>query len=191
MLSMTSSIERIDMETWKDIPGYEGFYQASNLGRFRSLDCERTTKNGFQKVHRGHILHTYIANDDYLMINLTDNKGRKAFKAHRIIASLFVPNPLNLQIVNHKNENKHDNRADNLEWCTNRYNLRYGSTQKKRIEKIGWRVRQFTIDGKYIQTFVSMRAASRILGIPMSGIYDNCYGKKKSYKGYIFVKVKE
>lgn len=178
-------------EIWKDIVGYEGLYQASNLGRFRSLDCIRTMKNGAEREHRGHILHTYESKDGYLMINFSDNKERKSFKAHRIVAELFVPNPLNLSLVNHKNENKHDNRANNLEWCTNRYNLRYGTTQKRRVEKIGWRVRQFSLDGKYIKTFISMRAASRILNIPMSGIYDNCNGKTKSYKGFIFVKVKE
>lgn len=178
------------MEQWKDIIGYEGLYQASDLGRFRSLDCERTMKNGVTREHRGQIVKPYLASDGYMMINLSDDNGRKAYKAHRIVAQLFVPNPMNLGLVNHKNENKKDNRAVNLEWCTNRYNLRYGNTQKHRIEKIGWKVRQFSLDGKYIRTFVSMRAASRILNLPMSGIYDNCNGKTKSYQNYIFVKVK-
>lgn len=177
-------------EVWKDVIGYEGLYQVSNLGNFRSLDCIRTMKNGVERPHYGQPISTYESNDGYLMINFSNDDGRKSFKAHRVVAEAFIPNPLHLQLVNHKNENKHDNRAVNLEWCTNRYNLRYGTTQRRRVEKIGWKVRQFKLDGTYVRTYLSMRAASRLLNIPMSGIYDNCNGKTKSYKGYIFRKVK-
>lgn len=176
-------------EQWKDIIGYEGYYQASNLGNFRSLDCVRKMKNGVERQYYGKMLSTSVAHDDYLLVDLTDKDGvRKSLKAHRIVAELFVPNPMNLPIVNHRNENKKDNRAVNLEWCSVRYNLRYGTTQKRRAQKIGWRVRQFTADGKYIKTFLTMRAASRILNLPMSGIYKAVLSGN-AYKGFLFRKV--
>lgn len=177
-------------EVWKDISGYDGLYQVSSFGRFRSLDTILKMKNGIDRFHEGHVIQPYVANDGYLMINLTKDSVRRSYKAHRIVAEAFIANPFKRPFVNHKNENKQDNRVENLEWCTNKYNIRYGTTQKKRIEKIGWKVRQFSADGTYIQTFISMRAASRILKIPMNGIYDNCNGKTKSYKGFIFQKVK-
>lgn len=180
------------MEVWKDVIGFEGLYQASSLGRFRSLDCERPMKNGIVRFYPGHILSTTVAHDGYAMIDFTDRKGvRRTYKAHRVVAGLFVNNPFNLPIVNHKNENKTDNRADNLEWCSNRYNLRYGSTQKRRVDKIGWKVRVFDMSGKYIKTYFSMRAAARLLKIPMSGIYKCCNGEIKSYKGYRFQVIKD
>lgn len=176
-------------EQWKDIIGFEGLYQASNLGHFRSLDCIRTMKNGVERQYYGKELATSVSPDNYLMVDLTDKNGvRKSYKAHRIVATLFVDNPMNLPIVNHRNENKHDNRAVNLEWCSVRYNLRYGTTQKRRAAKIGWKVRQFTADGKYVKTYITMRAAARLLKMPMSGIYQAVLTGKE-YKGYLFRKV--
>lgn len=177
------------MEIWKDIVGFEGLYQVSNMGRFRSLDCIRTMKNGVERQYYGKELTLSVAHDDYLLVDLTDKNGvRKSYKAHRIVATHFVNNPMSLPIVNHRNEDKHDNRAVNLEWCSVRYNLKYGTTQKRRAAKIGWKVRQFTADGKYIKTYITMRAASRILNMPMSGIYQSVL-TGKAYKGFLFRKV--
>ena len=178
-------------EIWKDIKGYEGLYQVSSLGRFRSMSYSRVMSNGVERRYEEKLLTPYESTDGYLLVNLSNGKTRTSYKAHRLVAEAFVKNTLNLPLVNHRNENKQDNRAENLEWCTNRYNLKYGTTQKRRVEKIGWKVRQFKLDGTYIRTYVSMRAAARLLKIPMSGIYDNCNGKTKSYKGYIFKKVRE
>ena len=173
---------------WKDIKGFEGLYQVSDEGKFRSLDCIRTMKNGVERQYYGKELSPTLASDDYLVVHLTDKKGvRKAYKVHRIIAETFIPNPLNLPIINHKNENKRDNRISNLEWCSIRYNLRYGTTQRRRAQKIGFRVRQFDANGKYLRTYVTMRAAARVLKLPMSGIYQSVT-TGKPYKGFLFCK---
>lgn len=174
---------------WKDIKGFEGLYQVSDDGRFRSLDCMRPMKNGIMRTYYGRELSTKECKDGYLYIDLTDKDGkRKAYKAHRIVAEHFVRNPLNLPVVNHRNEDKHDNRAVNLEWCTIRYNLNYGTTQRRRASKISWRVRQFDENGKYIRTFQTMSKAAEILKLPKVGIYKAII-EKKLYKGFYFKKI--
>lgn len=174
---------------WKDIKGFEGLYQVSDEGKFRSLDCVRTMRNGVERQYYGKELSPTLASDDYYVVHLTDKEGvRRAHKVHRILAETFIENPLGLPIINHKNENKHDNRLSNLEWCSVGYNLRYGTTQKRRAQKIGFKVRQFSAEGKYMRTFITMRAAARVLKLPMSGIYQSVL-TGKAYKGYYFRKV--
>lgn len=178
------------MEIWKPIPEYEGYYEVSSMGNVRSLDSVRTMANGVEREYAGKVLTPSVGMDDYLVVDLSVNGKKKTCKVHRLVAEAFVPNPLNLPIVNHRNENKHDNRSSNLEWCSVKYNLRYGTTQQRRARTIGWKVRQYSADGKYIRTFVTMRAASRILKLPMSGIYQSVL-TKKAYKGFLFRKVNE
>lgn len=173
---------------WRAIKGFEGLYEVSDEGRFRSLDCVRRMKNGVERQYYGRELSPTLASDDYYVVHLTGMDGvRKAYKVHRILAETFIPNPLNLPIINHKNENKHDNRLSNLEWCSVRYNLRYGTTQHRRALKIGFKVRQYNANGEYMKTFVTMRAAARVLGLPMSGIYQSVT-TGKLYKGFYFRK---
>lgn len=176
------------METWKDIIGFEGLYQVSDMGHFRSLDCIRPMKNGVTRQYYGRDLSTKECKDGYLYVDLTDKDGkRKSYKAHRIVAEHFVRNPLNLPVVNHRNENKHDNRSSNLEWCSVKYNLNYGTTQRRRAEKISWKVRQFDADYNYIRTFVTMSKAAEILRFPKVGIYKAILSGRK-YRGYFFRK---
>lgn len=117
------------MEEWKDIKGYEGLYQISDNGNVRSLDRIVHTVNKY--LQKGTILKT-IDNGRYLFVTLR-KEGRKEIKyIHRMVAEAFVPNPLSLNEVNHKDENKHNNNASNLEWCTHIYNMNYG-TRNERI----------------------------------------------------------
>lgn len=121
-------IEGKPTEEWRDIKGLEGLYQISNLGRIRSLDNIQIRSNGFKmcKFHKkGQILKTYQSGKDY-------KKGQgyetvtiydKRYKIHRLVAQAFIPNPQKLPQVNHIDGNKLNNRADNLEWITNRENM--------------------------------------------------------------------
>lgn len=109
-------------EVWKAIDGYEGLYQVSNLGRVRSLD--RIKNNHFYK---GKVLKELKDRDGYSIVNLYGCKISKTHKVHRLVALAFVANPKNLHQVNHIDENKGNNAASNLEWCTPWYNLTYGS----------------------------------------------------------------
>ena len=109
------------MEIWRDIEGYEGLYQVSNLGRVRSLNYKRTGKVQNMK------LGTYP--NGYKMVDLKKNKNRKAHLVHRLVAKAFIPNPNPDQLceVNHKDEDKTNNCVENLEWCDVKYNSNFGT----------------------------------------------------------------
>lgn len=144
-------------EIWKDIPGYEGLYQASNLGRIKSCDkiVKRKKKGNFFK--KGTILKLQLK-DNYYHCKLSKNNIKPTQNVHKIIATTFIdkynfktlPDEnrelINIEdlVVNHKNEIKTDNRADNLEWCSIKYNNCYGNKIKNIKNKlIG---RKHTID---------------------------------------------
>ena len=93
-------------EIWKDVVGYEGLYEVSNFGNVRSL---------FRYKKQ---LRWDVANNRYATVQLFKNKIGKRLLVHRLVAEAFLPNPRNLPVVNHKDENKLNNNVDNLEWCT-------------------------------------------------------------------------
>lgn len=125
------------IEQWRDVKGYEGFYQVSNLGRFKSL--ARRVNAGSNANHKyqtipERILHTYRAN--YTQVRLSRDGKTKCYFVHRLVAGAFIPNPDNLPCVNHKDENRYNNCADNLEWCTYKYNNEYNGRVEKCRGKI-------------------------------------------------------
>lgn len=150
------------LEIWKDIPNYEGLYQASNLGSIKNSRTEkilkpRIDKNGYFK----HIL--YI-------------KGvPKEFRTHRLIALTFIENPNNLPQVNHIDENKENNCVDNLEWIDAKGNSNH-ATRNRRVA-IGVKksskkkpVNQYDLDGNFIKTWESLREIERELNIAHSNL---------------------
>lgn len=106
-------------EIWKDIEGYEGYYQISNLDRVTSMDrtVNRSSCRGNMNI-KGKLLKKMINTSGYKAIDLCVLGKRKAHRIHRLIATAFIPNPLNLPCVNHKDGNKLNNDISNLEWCT-------------------------------------------------------------------------
>lgn len=116
-------------EIWKDIIGFEGLYQVSNLGRVRSLD-RTTSHNCFIK---GKILKTRI-HKDYVVIQLSEHNKCTSKQVHRLVAETFLENPNNLPQVNHKDENPLNNVVENLEWCDAKYNNNYGNHIQKTID---------------------------------------------------------
>ncbi len=116
-------------EEWRDIVGYEGLYQVSNIGRIKSLNYKRTGKEEILKL----IPH----NNGYKQVMLSKNGNKKTYYIHRLVAEAFIPNPLGLPEVNHiidDFEHRSDNRVENLEWCTRDYNNNYGNHNKKLSE---------------------------------------------------------
>lgn len=117
-------------ERWRKVRDYEDLYVVSSCGRVRSLD--RIMFNG--GIWKGRIMSQSNDKDGYKQLKLCKEGIRKDFKVHRLVAKAFIPNPNNLPQVNHIDEVKSNNHADNLEWCTNEYNSNYG-TRNKRISK--------------------------------------------------------
>lgn len=107
------------MEIWKDVIGYEGFYQVSNLGNVKRV-------GSFRGVNKAYLENYYLTKVDngkgYLRVKLTVNNKSKRIMLHRIIAEAYIPNPNNYKVINHINGNKKDNSIENLEWCTQSYN---------------------------------------------------------------------
>lgn len=191
-------------EIWKDIEGYEGLYQVSNLGRVRSL--------GFDKWHKGRVLkQSFDSKDNYLFVGLHKDGKTKQKNVHRLVAETFIPNPNNLPCVNHINEIKTDNRAVNLEFCTIKYNSNYGNAKKNMIEsrrknndqeEINRKIKdakkrnqsyscekpvaQYTISGTLVATYESATDAERKTGISRGGIQRCCIGRYLQAKGFIW-----
>ena len=160
-------------EEWKDVKGYEGLYQVSNLGRVRSLDAyvksgRSTTGYRFRK---GRILSLRQSDRGYMYVVFGDRKG---FQVHRLVALAFIPNPNNLPIINHKDENPSNNTVTNLEWCSHSYNNTYGTAPERRALSMFKPVRCVETDTIY----TSVKEASSQTGISDSHIGQVCSGKR-------------
>lgn len=163
-------------EIWKDVKGYEGLYQVSNLGRIKSFNYMNTGKEK--------ILKNRLDKGGYYSIVLYKNGKYINKKVHRLVAEAFIPNLDNLPQVNHKDENKLNNRVDNLEWCTAKYNNNYGThnlklslSLKGKAGRPGKAVHCIDLDIIY----ESASEAERQTGI--QHISEVCSGKRESAGG--------
>ena len=189
-------------EIWKDIEGYEGYYQVSNYGRVKSLNYHRTGKERIMKPKKD--------SKGYLQVLLCKEGKVKHYFVHRLVAVAFVDNPQNLPIINHIDENPKNNNANNLEWCTQKYNINYGTRNKKASEKL--RGRKLSEEHKekiaekmknnpkkikpiiginkvsgLILEFPSLKEASRQTGINQGHICECCNGNRKSAGGFYWL----
>lgn len=118
-------------EVWKDVIGYEGYYEVSSLGRVRSVDRTVTGIDGVTQHFKGHLMTQRPDGNNYLICHLRMNRTRRMIHVHRMVAEAFIPNPDNLPQVNHKDNSRTNSRVDNLEWCTVAYNSNYGLHKKR------------------------------------------------------------
>ena len=119
-------MEELAIEEWKDVEGYEGYYQASNLGRIKSISRKRYNKNGGKPgVLKERILKQTKNGDGYYCVKLYKNGKSKSIKIHRIIADTFINNLKNDPEVNHKDGVKTNNKTSNLEWVTSKENVNH------------------------------------------------------------------
>lgn len=154
----------MENEEWKDIKGFEGLYEVSNFGRVKSKErIDEYVSNG-EVMHRRRrevILFPKLMNTGYLQVNLYKNGKYVCARVHRLVADAFLPNPDNLPVVNHKDEDKTNNIYSNLEWCTIEYNNNYGTHQKRAKEKRSKPVIGVNDDGEIIKEFPSISEARR------------------------------
>ena len=183
-------------EIWKNIKGYPN-YQVSNMGRIKRLSTgyyRRTEK----------ILKPQLQNNGYLHIKLSQKDKTKCILVHRLVAQVFIPNPNNLPQVNHINEDKTDNRVENLEWCTQKYNINYGNGISKRVKtnkengtykkigEINSKIRsksilQFSKDNSFIRRWDCIMDVQRELGYDNKQICSCLKNRQKTAKGFKWV----
>lgn len=188
----------MEKEIWKDIEGYEGRYQVSNLGRVKSLKREiYDTVRKYTRTTEEKILKLNLSTPKYYSVQLTKEGIQKTFRVHILVARAFLSNPQELPVVNHKNGIKTDNRVKNLEWCTYKHNsqeaLRLGLTKSSIQNLKRWNgcfgykhnrskaVKQIDIVTKeIISIYGSCKEAERKTGINASNIGNCC--NHKSFK---------
>ena len=158
-------------ETWLPIRGFEDSYLISDLGNIWSLRRHRLLR--VRKSTRG-----------YGQVNLCKEGRMVTQRVHRLVASHFLPNPLSLPEINHLNENKLDNRVENLEWCDRSRNVNFGERTEKQKAKVSIPVVQFSISGDQIAAYPSIRQAARELKLNRHAISECCRGKRKTLGGY-------
>ena len=180
-------------ELWKPIPGYESLYEASTLGRVRSLFRYKK------------ILKPSPVTTGYLTVELWKDKQRKRIGIHRLVAMCFCENPENKPFVNHLDETRTNNRADNLEWVTHVENCRYGTAIERRTQHLDYSKRkinnagqikacskpiaQYTKDGIFVRNWKSASECARKNGWQISNIRRCCTSKGATAYGYIFKEV--
>lgn len=190
-----------EIEIWKDVAGYEGYYQVSSIGRVKSLDREVSQWNeSAKKITTRLQISIYMSpfedKDGYLKVQLTKDGVRNKFFVHRLVALNFIPNPENKPEVNHKEGNKKDNRVELLEWNTTSENQIHAIANKLYITAKGETAGQAKLkevqvreihslwkSGEVTQEYLSNMfgvagsAISRIVnGVRWRHVYDELYG---------------
>lgn len=187
-------ISNLDGEIWKDVVGYEGIYQVSNMGRVKSIDrISPCRKKGYTTmVKKGRILKLSTNRLGYKEAHLYNNQEQKnkIISVHRLVAFAFIKNTdrEHFREINHIDENKSNNRVENLEWCDRVYNTRYGTARIRSIKnnKNIRKVAQYSKFGILIAKYGTIADAGRSTGLDCSSISKACRGKIKTNGGYVW-----
>lgn len=165
-------------EIWKPVVGYEGLYEVSNFGRVKALNYARRGKE--------EILKPILLKNGYYMVNLSKNNKKKQCYVHRLAAQAFINNPDNMPCINHRDEDRTNNRVDNLEWCSYGYNINYGKRNEKHSEKMCMPVCKYTLDGEFVEEYKSAKDAGIKNGLWQGNISKVCNGIINKTGGFVW-----
>jgi hypothetical protein len=172
-------------EVFKSAKGYEGIYSVSNLGRVKRE--KSVAKKGTGNYQRDeHIVKQRKNNKGYYVVDLYVCNVRHQVLVHRLVAQTFLKNPMLYPCVNHKDENPQNNCVENLEWCTQKYNMNYGTVKKRIAGSNGKKVVQYSRDGKQVAKYISIMDAQRKTGISNGSIGDCLHNRRKSAGGFLW-----
>ena len=170
-------------EVWKDVPGYEGLYQVSDLGRVKSLNYRRTGKEQILKPAKD--------KNGYLQVHLCNDGEDKVLLVHRLVWIAFNgPIPEGYE-VNHINENKQDNRLENLNLLSHKANTNWGTRNERAREKLTngkcskW-VIKLSLNNEILHFYPSTMQVERELGYSQGHISKCCNGKRKTAYGFVW-----
>lgn len=176
------------MIEWRDINGYEGYYEVSNTGEIRSVDRLIESITGKVYHRKPRIINQRVNKGGYKSVVLSKDGKSKTHLVHRLVASAYISNPNNYPQINHKDEDRQNNCVENLEWCDSKYNCNYG-THKEKLSNMfinspiySKSVLQYK-DDVLIKKWVSMKECERN-GFDHSAISKCCQGKQIAHKGY-------
>jgi len=160
-------------EQWKAIEGFES-YEVSDLGRVRNAET-----GCIRKLHKNRY--------GYMVVALWNREKAKSQQVHQLVARAFVGNKGNYTEVNHIDEDKTNNKASNLEWCSRKYNVNYGSARAKHAKSKSRPVIQY-FNGVEIARFESIKEAGQKTGCDPGRICQCCRKnpKQKHVHGYVF-----
>lgn len=185
---MIYSIDLNDLlnEEWKDIVGYENYYQVSNMGRIKSLERKTTFKTEKLRIMKG-----FIDKWGYHQVILRKDDKYIHFKIHRLVALHFIPNPNNKETVNHKKGNKLDNRSSELEWNTHSEQHKHAFEKLGRVHGMKGKissqikgVQQLDKEGNILFTFTSIHEAAKEVNGNYQNISAVCNGRLKTHKNF-------
>lgn len=168
-----------EVEIWKslDFMGFDG-YDVSNMGNVKSLNYNHTGKERLLKPCKD--------NNGYMVVSLCKDSKRKKFTLHRLVALAFLENPQNLPMINHKDENRLNNRVENLEWVTPKENMNYGTRNEKISKAISKPIIQLDLQNNFIREWDSMTSINLELNINQGNITNCCKGRYKTCGGFIW-----
>ena len=177
-------------EIWKDVVGYEGLYQVSNLGRVKSIAHKVRCRGGFRTLPTKLMSpQTDKKKNFYYFVRLHKNGVAKSYFVHRLVAVAFIDNPNNLPQINHKDGNKRNNNVNNIEWCTASENSHHAFTTGLSTPTIshyrGVQAFRFS-DNSFVGEYKSQHEAAKILGLNVAHICSNLHGRCEHIKGYYF-----
>lgn len=185
------------MEVWKDVPGFEGLYVASNTGGLIRMPYRGAKRNRWGNIIDFTMSERAVKpkpnNRGYLQVRLYKDSVCFNMLLHRVVAMAFIPNPQNLPQINHIDEDKTNNNISNLEWCTNMYNRHHGTGIERMAKnhdysKISARlsipVLQIHSDGSVIKRWPSIASAAKHYHVNAVHITQTCKGTRKLAKGY-------
>jgi hypothetical protein len=187
------------IEVWKAVVGFEGFYEVSNLARVKSLERweDRQSIGGvLYKFLRKELIRKQILGQyGYLRIILRKEGKSTYCSIHRLIADAFIDNPWNKPYVNHINGIKHDNRIENLEWCTAKENSLHSFSNGLQVMPKGAEnsrsipISQFTNEGRWVRDWAGATEVQRETGFHQATISACIKGKGKTAHGFIWKKL--
>ena len=177
------------MEIWKEIKGFEGYYKISNLGRVLSIKRRVNSSKGRTRLVNERILKTRVDKYGYETVILRKFNKDRHFTIHRLIAIAFIKNPNNHPSINHIDENKLNNKPENLQWCTVKFNNLYNNRQEKINIKLrnvikGKVILQYDLNNNFIKEWRSLREIARATGFSRTEINKVCRNERLSYNNY-------